>query len=92
MKPVSNFRPEDDCDKLNSAMSGERADESVVVSIIPKRSNKQRQQLKATYEQKHKKVWLLNITRLTWRVSWILNNVDINLNNNVNITEILFVS
>jgi hypothetical protein len=56
VKPASNFRPEDDCDKLNSAMSGERADESVVVSIIPKRSNKQRQQLKATYEQKHKKV------------------------------------
>lgn len=56
MKPASNFRPEDDCDRLNSAMSGERADESVVVSIIPKRSNKQRQQLKSTYERKFTKV------------------------------------
>ncbi|XP_060594031.1 uncharacterized protein LOC132748437 isoform X2 [Ruditapes philippinarum] len=62
VKPASNFRPEDDCDKLNSAMSGERADESVVVSIIPKRSNKQRQQLKATYEQKHKKNLTIDLT------------------------------
>ncbi|XP_053404573.1 uncharacterized protein LOC123536677 isoform X2 [Mercenaria mercenaria] len=62
VKPASNFRPEDDCDKLNSAMSGERADESVVVSIIPKRSNKQRQQLKSTYEQKYKKNLTIDLT------------------------------
>ena len=36
--------------------SDDGADEGVVVAIIPKRSNKQRQDIKKAYEQKYKKV------------------------------------
>ena len=59
VKPESNltFNAEVDCDRLNLAInSGEGADESVVVAILPKRSNKQRQLIKKIYEQKYMKV------------------------------------
>ena len=57
VKPASNFNAEEDCDKLNRAMSyDDGADETVVVAILPKRSNKQRQEIKKVYEQKYKKV------------------------------------
>ena len=57
VKPASNFNAEDDCEKLNRAMSyDDGADETVVVAILPKRSNKQRQEIKKVYEQKYKKV------------------------------------
>ncbi|KAL4238967.1 Annexin A11 [Mactra antiquata] len=62
VKPAPHFKPDDDCVKLNGAMTGERADESVVVSIIPKRSNQQRQTLKSTYEQKYKKNLTIDLT------------------------------
>ena len=62
VKPASNFNAEDDCDKLNRAMSSDAgADESVVVAIIPKRSNKQRQEIKKVYEQKYKKVCIIRL-------------------------------
>ena len=57
VKPASNFNAEEDCEKLNRAMSyDDGADETVVVAILPKRSNKQRQEIKKVYEQKYKKV------------------------------------
>ena len=58
VKPYANFDADSDCEKLNSAMSEENG-EKTIVAIIPKRSNKQRQQLKTTYEQKYKKVRVL---------------------------------
>ena len=62
VKPASNFNAEDDCDKLNRAInSGEGADESVVVAILSKRNNKQRQEIKKVYEQKYKKVCTIRI-------------------------------
>ncbi|WAR20620.1 ANX13-like protein [Mya arenaria] len=57
VRPYANFNVDADCDKLNSAMTDLQGDEreKVVISIIPRRSNKQRQELKTAYEQKHKK-------------------------------------
>lgn len=63
VRPFSNFNADDDCDKLNKALSDEQADarEKVVVAIVTKRSNQQRQQLKATYEQKYKKNLMIDL-------------------------------
>lgn len=55
VKPFPSFNADEDCEKLSSAMA-EGNSEKTILAIIPKRSNKQRQQLKATYEQKYKKV------------------------------------
>lgn len=55
VKPYASFNADEDSEKLNSAMSEDNG-EKTIISIVPKRSNKQRQQLKATYEQKFKKV------------------------------------
>lgn len=62
VKPASNFNAEEDCDKLNRAMSyDDGADETVVVAILPKRSNKQRQEIKKVYEQKYKKNLMIDL-------------------------------
>ncbi|XP_052769552.1 uncharacterized protein LOC128209531 isoform X3 [Mya arenaria] len=63
VRPYANFNVDADCDKLNSAMTDLQGDEreKVVISIIPRRSNKQRQELKTAYEQKHKKNLMIDL-------------------------------
>ena len=58
MKASSGFSADDDCEKLNKALTVEQGGGRMkaVAAIIPRRSNAQRQQLKAAYEQKYKKV------------------------------------
>ena len=57
IKATNNFKPDDDCDRLNSALTADPVNDSEVLAIITKRSNKQRQELKKVYEQKFKKVY-----------------------------------
>ncbi|KAL3874219.1 hypothetical protein ACJMK2_037264, partial [Sinanodonta woodiana] len=55
VKPSKNFNANDDCERLQKAMDGNAADMGVIISIITKRSNKQRQELKRKYDEKFKK-------------------------------------
>ncbi|KAK3609682.1 hypothetical protein CHS0354_017534 [Potamilus streckersoni] len=61
VKPARNFNAHDDCERLQKAMDGGAADMEVIISIIPKRSNKQRQELKRKYDEKFKKNLMIEL-------------------------------
>ena len=59
VKPANPFDPVKDSENLKEAMSGFGTDETVVINIIPCRSNDQRQEIKAKYKEKYDKVCIL---------------------------------
>ncbi|KAM4707769.1 annexin A1-like isoform 2-T2 [Discoglossus pictus] len=51
-KPQTKFDPTDDVTALEKAISAKEVDEGTIIDIITKRTNDQRQQIKAAYEKK----------------------------------------
>lgn len=51
LKPVENFNPASDCERLHKAMKGLGTDEKTIIEIIGNRSNSQRQELKKSFQQ-----------------------------------------
>ena len=56
MKAAKPFNPIEDSERLNEAMSGFGTDEDIMVEILPHRTNDQRQEIKAKYQDKYNKV------------------------------------
>jgi hypothetical protein len=56
VRPAKPFNPIEDSERLNEAMSGFGTDEDVVVDILPRRTNDQRQEIRAKYQDKYNKV------------------------------------
>ena len=55
LKPVENFNPASDCEKLKKAMKGLGTDEEAIIQVIGYRSSDQRQELKRSYQQMYGK-------------------------------------
>lgn len=55
IQEAGHFDPEEDILTLHDAMSGLGTDEALIIEIIPRRSNSQRQTLKKKYQEKYKK-------------------------------------
>ncbi len=53
LKPIENFNPASDCERLRKAMKGLGTDEKTIIEIIGARSNSQRQELKKSFQQMH---------------------------------------
>lgn len=58
VKPIKPFNPMDDSVRLHECMSGLGTDEVVIVDILPRRTNDQRQEIKAKYQDKYTKVFV----------------------------------
>lgn len=56
VQPFKPFNPVEDSERLNEAMSGFGTDETVIIDILPRRTNDQRQEIKAKYQDKFQKV------------------------------------
>ena len=56
--PRPDSKADEDAEKLHKAMDGLGTDEDVILDIIIKKSNAQRQALKKKYKEKYKKVRL----------------------------------
>lgn len=56
VKPSKPFNPIEDSERLNEAMSGFGTDEAIITDILPHRTNDQRQEIKAKYQDKYNKV------------------------------------
>lgn len=56
MKPAQPFNPVVDSERLFDALDGVGADEAVIIEILPHRSNGQRQEIKAKYQDKFSQV------------------------------------
>lgn len=50
LKPVSNFNPSSDSEKLRNAMKGIGTDEKTIIAVLCNRSNEQRQEIASTYK------------------------------------------
>jgi len=57
VRPMEPFDVEDDCRRLCDAMSGLGTDEAAVMVVIGRRSNNQRQQIKARFAEQYGKVF-----------------------------------
>ncbi|XP_069817944.1 annexin A1-like [Dendropsophus ebraccatus] len=52
VKPVPSFNLAGDVDALEKAITGKEIDKGIIIDIIPKRTNEQRQEIKAAYQKK----------------------------------------
>ncbi|XP_078351007.1 uncharacterized protein LOC144635783 isoform X2 [Oculina patagonica] len=55
LKPADNFDAEKDAEALRKAMQGSGSDKDAIVAILGARTNKQRQEIAAKYQQKYSK-------------------------------------
>jgi len=55
LKPVENFNPANDCERLYKAMKGFGTDEKTIIDVLGNRSNGQRMELKKSYQQMYGK-------------------------------------
>ena len=53
---AKGFNPAADCERLRAAMDGFGTDETVIIDILPKRSNSQRQAIQKKYKELFNKV------------------------------------
>jgi len=57
VRPMEPFDVEIDCRRLRDAMSGLGTDEAAIIDVIGRRSNNQRQQIKAKFAELYGKVF-----------------------------------
>ncbi|XP_068684026.1 uncharacterized protein [Montipora foliosa] len=55
LKPANNFDPGKDAEALRKAMEGSGSDKDTIVAILGARTNKQRQEIASSYQQKYSK-------------------------------------
>lgn len=55
LKPADNFDPGKDAEALRKAMAGSGSDKDAIVAVLGARTNKQRQEIAAKYQQKYGK-------------------------------------